>query len=96
MKNQLLAIALAGCLIGAIGCSVEGGYVTNRPADVAYVRPGAPGPDYIWIDGDWVWSGGQYIWHEGHWDHPRAGHVWHGGSWVSGSHGWHWSRGRWG
>jgi hypothetical protein len=95
MKKQLLAISLAICLIGAAACSTEG-YVTARPDDVVYARPVAPGPDYIWIDGDWVWSGGRYTWHEGHWDHSRPGHVWHGGSWVSGGHGWHWNHGRWG
>jgi WXXGXW repeat (2 copies) len=93
MKKQLIILAIAGCLVGATGCA--GGYVTTQPAEVVYTRPAAPGPDYIWIDGDWGWSGGAYVWHEGRWGRPRAGHTWQRGSWQSGSRGYRWNRGHW-
>jgi len=55
----------------------------------------APGPDYLWIGGEWVWNGG-WFWVGGHWSYPprpRAlwapGRVWHDG------HGWHNYRGHW-
>ena len=53
MKNYLLAISILSCMILA-GCSA--GYVTERPAEVTYVRPGSPGPGYVWIGGEWEYS----------------------------------------
>ncbi|HMH23398.1 MAG TPA: hypothetical protein VK563_16545 [Puia sp.] len=96
MKKQLLIIAM-GCfsLIGISSCMVEGGFVETRPADITYVRPVAPGADYIWIDGDWVWSGGAYTWHNGYWGRPRGTRHWEGGRWNQGAHGYRWSRGHW-
>jgi hypothetical protein len=94
MKKSLLIIAIAGSLFGLSSCTVDG-YVETAPGDVVYTRPVAPGPDYIWIDGDWVWGGGRYSWHEGHWDHPRAGRSWERGHWEHGDRGYHWNRGHW-
>jgi hypothetical protein len=54
-----------------------------------------PGPDYIWIDGEWVWNDG-WIWVGGHWGYPpypRA--VWVGGGWYHGPHGWYHAPGHW-
>jgi hypothetical protein len=55
----------------------------------------APGPDYTWIGGEWVWNGG-WFWVGGHWGYPPhrqaiwiVGRSWHDG------HGWHNSRGHW-
>jgi hypothetical protein len=33
------------------------------------VRPVAPGPGYVWIDGYWYAEGGRYRWHAGYWSH---------------------------
>jgi len=36
----------------------------------------APGPEYVWLPGVWVWHGG-WVWGSGHWvigPHPHA--VW--------------------
>lgn len=92
MKN-LLAGLIVGSMIALTSCAGE--IVATRPVDVEYARPVAPGPDYIWISGDWVWSGGVYTWHEGHWDRPREGRTWHEGHWESHGNGWRWNRGRW-
>jgi hypothetical protein len=95
-SNLLFAVMLGGMsLLFGTGCTVQGGFVTDRPADVIYARPVAPGDDYIWIDGDWIWEGGTYRWHEGHWDHRRAGRAWHRGNWESHGGGWRWHRGYW-
>ena len=49
------------------------------------VAPPTPGPDYVWIGGDWVWNGG-WVWVGGHWAYPPfPGAFWHGGRWI---HGW--------
>jgi hypothetical protein len=74
MKKQIMIVAI-GCLIGVTSCTVEGGFIETRPADVVYTRPVSPGADYVWIDGDWVWGGGRYTWREGRWDRPRSGHT---------------------
>jgi len=55
----------------------------------------APGPDYMWIEGEWVWNGG-WVWMGGHWGMPPYPHaVWVRGNWDRGSHGWHGTRGHW-
>ena len=93
MKNLVAGIMVGLIIIAFSSCAGE--LVAARPADVIYTRPVAPGPDYIWISGDWVWTGGTYVWHEGYWDRPRTGKVWHEGRWEAHGNGWRWNRGRW-
>lgn len=54
-----------------------------------------PGPDYVWISGEWIWAGG-WVWRAGYWGYPPRGYsVWIGGrSWHDGR-GWHAERGHW-
>jgi WXXGXW repeat (2 copies) len=92
MKKVFTGLMFAGVLAMA-ACSA--GVVATRPDEVVYARPAAPGPDYIWIGGDWVWSGGAYHWHEGRWDKGREGHAWHEGHWESHGSGWRWNKGHW-
>jgi outer membrane lipoprotein SlyB len=56
----------------------------------------APGPDYMWIDGEWVWQGGGWVWIGGHWGYPPHPHaVWIvGRSWHD-RYGWHHEHGYW-
>jgi len=63
------------------------------PAETVIV---APGPDYVWIDGEWVWGGASWVWIGGHWGYPPYPHaVWvEGRSWHD-HYGWHHERGRW-
>ena len=65
MKKSILTYCLFSCFLFLAGCTA--GYVATRPADVEYVRPVSPGPDYIWIGGEWEWRGGNYHWHDGSW-----------------------------
>lgn len=55
----------------------------------------SPGPDYVWVDGEYVWNGG-WFWVGGHWMYPPHPHaVWVvGRSWHDGR-GWHNERGHW-
>ncbi len=55
----------------------------------------SPGPGYIWVSGEWEWSG-RWIWVGGHWANPpRPQAVWVvGRSWHE-PHGWHYERGHW-
>ena len=62
------------------------------PVDTVVV---APGPDYVWIDGEWVWNG-RWFWVGGHWGYPPYPHaVWVRGYWGRGSHGWSRAPGHW-
>ena len=55
----------------------------------------APGPGYVWMEGEWVWNGG-WFWMGGHWGMPPYPHaVWVRGNWNRGSHGWRGTRGHW-
>ncbi|MGA3065828.1 MAG: hypothetical protein ABSF29_03160 [Tepidisphaeraceae bacterium] len=66
------------------------------PQDQVEVVGVAPGPDYIWIGGYWVWHGDHYDWIHGRWGHrPWGGAVWVGGHWQHGSGGWFYARGYW-
>ena len=55
----------------------------------------APGPDYVWVSGDWVWQD-HWVWVGGHWVYPPHPHaVWiPGRSWHD-HWGWHHDRGYW-
>jgi hypothetical protein len=56
----------------------------------------APGPDYIWVSGYYVWHHENYHWVHGHWGRrPWNSAVWVGGEWRSGPHGYVFVRGYW-
>ncbi|HMC87151.1 MAG TPA: hypothetical protein VKI61_16615 [Chitinophagaceae bacterium] len=93
MKNYLIIAAFLAC--GALFSACTGAFVAERPGEVTYNRPVAPGEGYVWIDGDWVWGSGRYTWNEGRWDRPRSGHIWHPGGWNHTARGYRWNRGRW-
>jgi hypothetical protein len=42
------------------------------PAETVVV---APGPDYVWVNGEWVWNGGTWVWIGGRWALPPYRHV---------------------
>jgi len=55
----------------------------------------APGPDYVWIGGEWTWNG-RWIWMAGHWGYPPYSHaVWVHGYWHQEPHGWRREPGHW-
>lgn len=56
----------------------------------------SPGPDYVWVDGEWDWSGVTWVWIGGHWILPPfRGAIWIHGGWYHGSRGWYHSPGHW-
>jgi WXXGXW repeat (2 copies) len=69
--------------------------VRERPVEVVYTRPPAPGPQHVWVSGDWVWENGGYRWHEGRWERRHEGVAWHDGYWKTTAHGYKWIPGRW-
>ena len=92
MKKLLIIMAIATSLF-ATGCAA--GYVDTVPADEVYDAGVAPGPGYIWVDGEWAWGGGRYVYHRGHWDNAHPGRTWQKGSWAHTSRGYHWNGGHW-
>ena len=73
--------------------------VVTGPPPAPYTEPvvAAPGPGYVWVNGEWVWNNGWY-WLAGYWMFPPyPGAFWVGGYWVHGPRGWvryggHWRR----
>lgn len=66
------------------------------PAPIVEEIYPAPGPDYIWISGEWTWNG-RWIWAPGHYiRRPHDGAVWVAGFWdrrLDGRYIWH--QGHW-
>jgi hypothetical protein len=93
MKKYFLSAIIFCSMIAFAGCTVE--YVNSQLSDVEDVRGVAPRPDYIWIGGDWVWSGSVYAWHAGQWARGRAGKAWTRGHWEHGAWGYRWHRSNW-
>lgn len=65
------------------------------PAPVDTTVVVTPGPDYVWIGGEWIWNG-QWVWVAGHWGLPPYPHaVWVRGYWHRGTYGWRRTPGHW-
>ena len=76
MKKLVAVILLAaGSMFGQVSFGIRLG---QPPAPrVVRVRPRAPGPDYIWVDGYWIPQGNRYSWHDGYWTRPPyEGSAW--------------------
>lgn len=55
----------------------------------------APGPGYVWVDGEWIWNG-RWVWVAGHWLAPPYPHaVWVRSYWSRGPHGYYRYGGHW-
>jgi len=64
------------------------------PAETVVVA--APGPEYVWIPGEYEWGGITWVWVGGHWGYPPHPHaVWVVGRAWRDHYGWHHERGYW-
>ena len=81
LAGSLMAAAPA---FGQVSVGIQIG--APPPPRVLRVRPVAPGPDYMWIDGYWYPVNGRYVWHAGYWTRPPYA----GAHWVA----WHHEGGR--
>jgi hypothetical protein len=60
------------------------------------VRPVAPSPDHMWIDGHWAWRGRRHVWVGGHWmTPPSTGYAWVPARWVNEGGAWIFYEGHW-
>ena len=79
MKTKLLTISMlaAGTLCAQVSIGIRIG--PPPPPPVIAVRPFAPGPGYLWVDGYWYPVGRHWKWHQGYWTRaPYGGARWIG------------------
>jgi hypothetical protein len=78
------------------GCGPSVVVVRERPLPPRYSQPLAPGPNYIWVSGEWLGRRGGYEYRQGYWVVARPGHLHYiEGHWQRRRHGWFWVRGYW-
>jgi hypothetical protein len=94
----VIAAVLLSMVLSAIPASAAARvYVrVGPPAPIVEVRPVAPGPRYVWVEGYHRWDGRAYAWVPGRWVlPPRARAVWVPGRWVHEKRGYYWVGGHW-
>ncbi|MEO6538483.1 MAG: hypothetical protein ABIT07_13195 [Ferruginibacter sp.] len=71
MKKNILASMLFAMIV-ITSCGPSKVVVREKPVAPVYVRPLAPAPNYVWIDGGWVKnSRKRYVYKHGYWVSPR-------------------------
>lgn len=95
---SLLAAAALACALGASPASADRVYIRVAPPHpIVEVRPAAPTPGHVWVDGYHTWNGTVYVWTPGRWELPPRHHAhWVPGHWRHhGRHGYYWVPGHW-
>lgn len=80
LKKARVSEKIIDCMINTPteiqSAEVTGVTRTVLPAPLAEQVVVAPGPDYIWVDGSWLWFADRRVWHSGYWHQPlRYGHY---------------------
>jgi len=69
--------------------------ITQAPPPPVETVIAAPGPNYVWVAGEWEWNNA-WVWRSGCWACPPRGcTVWVRGSYWHDGSGWHYYRGHW-
>ena len=91
MRKLMLVVALA---LGGLACGVTGysagATVSTGVPRVTYVDDY---PGWLWVDGQYVWTGSGWTWQEGYWVVDRPGYVYRPGYYRP--HTRVWVTGRW-
>ncbi len=95
MKTKIFIALAIGCSFAFASCGQSRYVVSERPNAPYYRRPLAPGPNYMWLDGDWMWRTNHYVYRQGYWAAPRYNRRWEAGRWQQNNRGWQWQRGNW-
>ncbi|CAN5845771.1 hypothetical protein BH11BAC4_BH11BAC4_11910 [soil metagenome] len=94
MKNYFFAMILLATM-GFSSCRPAAVVVRERPAPPVYVRPVAPAPSYVWVEGGWISNRrGGYAYRQGYWATPRRNHSYRPGYWRQTRRGYVWVQGR--
>jgi hypothetical protein len=93
----VLALVLGGCSKGNSQAQGDDVVAPNAPpAAQAETQSPQPGPDYVWIQGYWVWGGNGYNWTPGFWQQPpQTGYVWVAPQYEHIDRGYRYRSGRW-
>lgn len=93
----LTAMVSGGCVVHTNGEPIATIYVdTEPPAPRHEVMPPTPGPQYVWVPGNWQWNGRNWVWQPGHWQRVSHGYTtWVPGHWAKRGHRWVWIEGHW-
>jgi YXWGXW repeat-containing protein len=95
MKKLMIILGFVASAAVFSSCGPTRYTVSAQPSAPVYERPAAPGVGYVWVDGDWYWSGGRYVYRNGYWARPRGHRVWVTGTWVRSGRGYYWRKGHW-
>jgi hypothetical protein len=96
MKKYISRFLLAAVLVlGFSYASSAQVIVKVRPAAPVVVRPVAPSPRHVWIEGGWLARNGRYVHSDGYWAVPPRGRHWAAGYWAPRRQGYVWVPGHW-
>jgi hypothetical protein len=96
-NKMLLASAIALAAAGVTGTASARTviYATTEPPALRAETVPAPRPGYVWVAGDWGWSGHKYRWNKGHWARERHGYHYTPARWERDGNRWRHYDGRW-
>jgi hypothetical protein len=96
MKKYINRIVIAAVLVVGFSFASSAQIVVRvRPSAPVVVRPVAPSPRHVWIDGGWEARRGRYVHVDGYWAAPRRGRHYVQGYWAPRRHGYVWVPGYW-
>lgn len=96
MKKYVNRIVLAAALVIGVSAAASAQIVVKvRPTAPVVVRPHAPSPHHVWVEGGWRARHGHYEYVQGYWAAPRRGRHYVPGYWAPRRQGYVWIEGRW-
>lgn len=96
MKKYVNRFILAAALVVGFSFASSAQVIVKvRPVAPVVVRPAAPSPRHVWIDGGWEVRNGRYVHVNGYWTMPHRGRHWVAGYWAPRRHGYVWVPGYW-
>lgn len=95
MKRIIFIAVTVICFLLQTAPSCAQVVVNIMPTVVVKQRPPIPGPDYIWVEPEWVWRGTTYVQVDGYWTPLRAGYYYKPGKWHGKPGGYRYIGGKW-
>ncbi len=96
MKKIVFVAPLILMFIFITGCRPAKVVIKERPMEPHYAQPLAPGPNYIWHNGEWIRYGNTYVYHKGFWMKALSNHRHYiAGNWQRRRGGWVWMQEPW-